>query len=122
MRTASLISIIVTAASIGPAFADTLTCSTFAGVRTCSTPDGYVSHELQWQGRTNGWDNQGDTWSTSQWQDREITTSTPRLKHRRGRARTVLEPQGRLLGLPGRVMAADHAKGGSGRDTALARA
>jgi hypothetical protein len=39
-------------------------------------PDGYVSHETQWQGRTNGYDNQGDRWTTSRWQDRETTTVT----------------------------------------------
>jgi hypothetical protein len=35
-----------------------------------------VSHETQWQGRTNGYDNQGDRWTTSRWQDRETTTVT----------------------------------------------
>jgi hypothetical protein len=33
-----------------------------------------VSHETEWQGRTNGWDNQGDQWSTSRWRDMETTT------------------------------------------------
>jgi hypothetical protein len=56
------------------ALADPLYCSRWQGLTTCSSPDGYVSHETQWQGRTNGWDNRGDTWSTSRWQDFETTT------------------------------------------------
>jgi hypothetical protein len=48
-----------------------------AGVRTCQDAHGYVSHETEWQGRTNGWDNRGDTWSTSHWRDNETTTLTP---------------------------------------------
>ena len=55
----------------------TLTCSTWQGITTCSSPGGYLSHETEWQGRTNGWDNQGDTWSTSRWQGIETTTVTP---------------------------------------------
>jgi hypothetical protein len=53
---------VVVAALIGvsPAPADTVTCSTFAGVRTCLGDHGYVSHETEWMGRTNGWDNRGD--------------------------------------------------------------
>jgi hypothetical protein len=54
--------------------AETLTCSTWQGVRTCQDAHGYVSHETEWQGRTNGWDNQGDQWSTSRWRDMETTT------------------------------------------------
>jgi hypothetical protein len=59
MRTLIILAI---AALIGisPALADTLTCSTFAGVRTCSSPDGYLSHESTWNGITTGDDNQGD--------------------------------------------------------------
>jgi hypothetical protein len=57
-----------------PALADTLTCSTWQGVRTCQDAHGYVSHETEWQGRTNGWDNRGDTWSASRWQGVETTT------------------------------------------------
>jgi hypothetical protein len=53
-----------------------LYCSRWRGLTTCSSPDGYVSHETQWQGRTNGYDNQGDRWTTSRWQDRETTTVT----------------------------------------------
>ena len=51
-----------------------LTCSIWNGVRTCTGPDGYVSHETEWQGMTNGWDNRGDSWATSTWIDRETTT------------------------------------------------
>jgi hypothetical protein len=60
-----------------PALAETLTCSTWQGVRTCTDAHGYVSHETEWQGMTNGWDNRGARWTTSRWQDREITTVTP---------------------------------------------
>jgi hypothetical protein len=47
--------------------ADTLICSTWQGIRTCSSPGGYVSHETQWQDRTYGSDNGGTRWSTSRW-------------------------------------------------------
>jgi hypothetical protein len=55
---------------------ETLTCSTWQGVRTCQDAHGYVSHETEWQGRTNGWDNRGDTRSTSRWRDIETTTGS----------------------------------------------
>jgi hypothetical protein len=57
--------------------AETLTCSTLLDITTCSSPNGYTSHTTQWQGRTNGWDNRGDTWSTSRWRDNETTSITP---------------------------------------------
>jgi hypothetical protein len=57
---------------------ETLACSTWQGMRTCQDAHGYVSHETEWQGRTNGWDNQGDRWSTSRWRDTDITTVEPR--------------------------------------------
>jgi hypothetical protein len=60
--------------SMTPALAETLTCSTWQGIKTCSSPGGYVSHETQSQGMTYGSDNRGDTWSRSRWQDRETTT------------------------------------------------
>jgi hypothetical protein len=56
---------VVIIACITPALTETLTCSTWQGVRTCQDAHGYVSHETEWQGRANGWDNRGDTWSTS---------------------------------------------------------
>ena len=39
--------------------AETITCSLWQGITTCSSPSGYVSHETQWQGITTGQDNQG---------------------------------------------------------------
>jgi hypothetical protein len=62
---------------INPALAETLTCSTWQGIRTCTDAHGYTSHELQWQDRTYGSDNRGDTWSTSRWQGFETTTVKP---------------------------------------------
>jgi hypothetical protein len=53
-------------------------CSTFAGVRTCSSPGGYVSHESTWNGITTGDDNAGDRWSSWRWRDTDITTVEPR--------------------------------------------
>ena len=61
-----------------PLDAETLTCSTWQGIRTCSSPDGYVSHESTWNGITTGDDNQGDHWTTSTWMDSETTTVEPR--------------------------------------------
>ena len=57
--------------------AETLTCSTWQGVRTCTDSSGYVSHESTWNGLTTGSDNRGDRWSTSTWQDHETTTVMP---------------------------------------------
>jgi hypothetical protein len=71
------IAILLVYASISPALADTVTCSTFAGVRTCSSPGGYVSHESTWNGITTGDDNQGNRWTTSLWRDNETTSVTP---------------------------------------------
>ena len=51
-----------------------------AGNRTCTSPDGYVSHESTWNGITTGGDNEGNRWSTSKWLDNETTTVTPRLR------------------------------------------
>jgi hypothetical protein len=65
-------------ASISPALADSLYCSVWQGIRTCSGPDGYVSHETQWQGLTTGDDNQGNRWTTSRWRDFTTTTVEPR--------------------------------------------
>jgi hypothetical protein len=67
---------IIIYASITPALADTVTCSTFTGVRTCWSPGGYVSHESTWNGITAGDDNQGYRWTTSRWRDNEMTTTT----------------------------------------------
>jgi hypothetical protein len=65
------------ALTIAPASAETLTCSTWQGMRTCSDAHGYVSRESEWQGMKIGSDNEGNRWTTSEWQDREITTVTP---------------------------------------------
>ena len=70
---AAIIAIIYTSMN-----AETLYCSTWQGIKTCSSPGGYVSHETQWQGRTNGSDNSGNRWTTSCWQGRETTTVWPR--------------------------------------------
>jgi hypothetical protein len=69
--------VIAALASISPALAQTLTCSTWNGIRTCSGTNGYVSHETEWQGRTNAWDNRGDRWTTSRWQGFTTTTVEP---------------------------------------------
>ena len=74
MTMRALIAVAAALTSMTSASADTLTCSDWQGIRTCSSPGGYVSHETQWQGRTYGSDNRGDTWSTSRWQGIETTT------------------------------------------------
>ena len=62
-------------ATITPASAKTLTCSTsFQGYRVCQGQGGYRSTEWNRDGMQFGNDNRGDTWSTSRWQDRETTT------------------------------------------------
>jgi hypothetical protein len=76
MRAVIILAIMLVHRTI-PVDAETLTCSTFQGIHTCQDAHGYVSHETEWQGRTNGWDNRGDTWSTSRWRDNETTTITP---------------------------------------------
>lgn len=60
------------------AHGETLTCSTWMNDRTCFGPHGYESHETQWQGRTHGYDTNGDEWSIDRWQDQETITVTPR--------------------------------------------
>jgi hypothetical protein len=44
------------APSMLPASGETLYCTDWQGIRTCSSPDGRGSHELQWQGMTFGQD------------------------------------------------------------------
>lgn len=51
-----------------------LTCSTWQGITTCSSPDGHVSHEWNRDGMRFGDDNRGDRWTTSRWRDIETTT------------------------------------------------
>jgi hypothetical protein len=60
-----------------PALAETVTCATWQGIRTCADAHGYLSHESQWQGMTFGDDNQGNRWTASRWQDFTTTTGTP---------------------------------------------
>ena len=54
-----------------------LTCSTWQGVRTCSTPDGYLSHEWNRDGMRFGQDNRGERWTTSRWMGIDTTTVSP---------------------------------------------
>jgi hypothetical protein len=60
--------------SSGALDAQPLTCSTWQGIRTCSSSDGYLSQEWNRDGMTIGNDNQGDRWTTSRWRDMETTT------------------------------------------------
>ena len=46
--------------SMTPASAETLTCSTWQGIRTCQDGHGYVSRETEWQGFTFGDDSDGN--------------------------------------------------------------
>ena len=62
------------AAISATAHADPVYCSTWNGIRTCSSPGGYTSTEMQWQGRTNGQDSDGNRWTTSWWLGIDITT------------------------------------------------
>ena len=75
MRAGIIAAVFVSVA--GPASAEPVYCSVWQGIRTCSSPDGYVSHETTWNGMTTGDDNRGNRWTTSRWRDQEITTSTP---------------------------------------------
>jgi hypothetical protein len=69
---------VIVIATITPALAETLTCSTsFQGYRVCSGPGGYRSIEQPWQGRVIGEDNEGRRWTTSRWRDGDITTVDP---------------------------------------------
>ena len=77
MRTVAWL-VSVAALAYGTAvLADTLTCTDWQGIKTCADAHGYVSHETEWQGRTNGWDNSGNRWTTSPWQGIDTTTVTP---------------------------------------------
>jgi hypothetical protein len=77
MHAIIVIIITVVIASITTALADTLTCSTWQGVRTCQGPDGYRSTETEWQGLVIGQDSDSRRWTTSRWRDIETTTVTP---------------------------------------------
>ena len=62
---------------VTPALALPVYCSTWQGITTCTGPGDYVSHETTWNGLKTGDDNQGDRWTRSEWQGREIITVTP---------------------------------------------
>jgi hypothetical protein len=76
MRAGIIAAVFVSVA--GPASAEPVYCSVWQGITTCSSPDGYVSHETTWNGITTGSDNRGGKWTRSEWQGREIITVTPR--------------------------------------------
>ena len=78
MRAMRALIVIAAMIEVSPALADTVTCSTWQGITTCSSPDGYVSHETTWNGITTGDDNRGGKWRRSEWQGREIITVAPR--------------------------------------------
>ena len=69
--------IIIAMLLAAPAHADTVTCSRWLDIATCSSPGGYVSHETEWMGRTNGWENKGSRWTTSRWLGTDTTTVEP---------------------------------------------
>jgi hypothetical protein len=65
---------IVIIACITPALTETLTCSTWQGIRTCSSPDGYRSTKWDRDGMRFGQDNRGERWTTSRWMGIDTTT------------------------------------------------
>jgi hypothetical protein len=83
------------APSMLPASGETLYCTDWQGIRTCTDAHGYVSHETQWQGQTNGWDNSGNRWTTPRWRD---------MRPPRSRSQSV-EPRASLRARSGRKAA-----------------
>jgi hypothetical protein len=73
-----LVSAAVAHASVIPAVAESVYCSTWQQITTCAGPGGYVSHETTWNGITTGDDNRDGKWTRSEWQGREIIAVTPR--------------------------------------------
>jgi hypothetical protein len=67
---------VVIIACITPALTETLTCSTFQGIRTWLWHQRLREPRNRMAGRHHGGDNRGDTWSTSRWRDIETTTIT----------------------------------------------
>jgi hypothetical protein len=65
MTMRAIIAVAAALASMTPASAGTLTCSTWQNIRTCQDGHGYTSHETEWQGRTYSDDSEGSRWSTS---------------------------------------------------------
>jgi hypothetical protein len=74
IRIAISVAFVAALASVGPASAETLYCSTWQGVRTCQGRGGYVSHETTWQGVRTGSDNRGNEWTATRWQGIETLT------------------------------------------------
>jgi len=60
--------------NIASTSAEPVTCSTWNGIRTCTGPGGYVSHETTWNGITTGDDNRGGKRTSWRWRDIETTT------------------------------------------------
>ena len=61
-----------------PALAQTVTCITSSqGYRVCDDGHGHKTTEWDRDGMRFGEDSDGNRWTTSRWQDREITTVTP---------------------------------------------
>jgi hypothetical protein len=56
MRAGIIAAVFVSIAS--PVIAEPVYCLVWQGIATCSSPDGYVSHETTWNGITTGSDNQ----------------------------------------------------------------
>jgi hypothetical protein len=44
---------------------------------TCTAPNGYVSHESEWEGYTYGSDSTGSSWSRWNWQGIEVESVKP---------------------------------------------
>jgi hypothetical protein len=72
-----IIASMLAALAHSPTFAETLYCSTWQGIRTCSSPDGYRSTEWSRDGMRFGQDSDGYRWTTSRWRDTTITTLKP---------------------------------------------
>jgi hypothetical protein len=75
MRAVVIAAVFVSVA--GPASAEPVYCSVWQGIRTCSSPGGYVTHETTWDGLVTGSDTRGNRWTTSRWRDIETTTVEP---------------------------------------------
>jgi hypothetical protein len=67
-----IIAVVLTQSAVTLASAQTLTCSTWQNIKTCTDGRGYVSHETERveccppNTATDGWDSNGDSWTISQ--------------------------------------------------------
>jgi hypothetical protein len=77
MRAIIIILAAVLVQGADPLVAGTLTCSQRQGVTTCSSSDGYTSHESTWNGVISGDDNGGGKWTSWRWRDTTTTTVRP---------------------------------------------